>query len=953
MNERTSRKIPVTERQFLWVQDDDKGEVTLHVGPTMVSPTAADRVVIDDGQGSFREDSSARPQMMVEVGDNQYGVLYNPLVENEGGPNGKFKQGRNESRPLKNGTRSMIPGPCSFWLRPGQRVEVRDAHELASDQYLVVKVYAEVDKAAPFYEVTAKSAAITRATAENVRDDKTTGATTRIDQLSPSELRRGQLIVIRGLDTQLYIPPTGVDIVPDTSVDDTGAGMTAAAARQLLSQLPKLDESPAPEPIAANDAAGESFDDDNVAYEQEVGKQAPRRNLAQNAMVDQSARTRGRKAPAVPAPQAAAMPVQYQQAPASNAPNLAEVMQNAAVRRVLERQARQARLIRRAVVLGEKEYCVIIDADGKREIKVGPARVFPGPYDQFMVKGSRGRIYDAYELLPQRALWLRVIAPIKRGDLAAKLPRGVELESKDEYRPGDELLLTNVSTFFFPFNEIEVLSPETGQAVVGNDHSTVFIEKIGIDQKSGIYVRDLDTGEVRLVRGKQSYLVDPRKEVQITRTVAADDWNLWVAASEPHKETGEAITTPWAISVIVPHNNAILATSADGQRVIQGPCVTLLGYEETLTPILLSTGTPKSDDAPLRTCFLRTAGNRVSDVINVETADFVRISIRVSYSVMFSPEQKDRWFNHVNYIQVMCEHLRSLIRSRARSLSLSALWPQIPTLVRDTILGEKPPAGPRPGRGFAENGSTVMEVEVLSSAIEDKDIAVLMQRVQSQQVTLQIGDRQAAETLNSAKLRSEIEKQNQVLALEAREREAHLAEVSRKLAHQAALAEARESEVLAHERQALADAREAATLKAAWDRRAQAKGVELDLVGKDAEAKAAAHRLVQGAELETQAQVRDLEVLLIQAHSAATVAERNAVQRGLIEAMTALGDKVMLAEVAENMNLVTLFKGKDVGTILSEVLGGTQVMPTVRAMIEKFGPPQLGTSNGGSTAKPL
>ena len=27
MAERGSRKIPVTERQFLWVQDDDKGEV--------------------------------------------------------------------------------------------------------------------------------------------------------------------------------------------------------------------------------------------------------------------------------------------------------------------------------------------------------------------------------------------------------------------------------------------------------------------------------------------------------------------------------------------------------------------------------------------------------------------------------------------------------------------------------------------------------------------------------------------------------------------------------------------------------------------------------------------------------------------------------------------------------------------------------------------------------------
>jgi len=158
--ERTSRKIPVTERQFLWVQDDDKGEVTLHVGPTMVSPTAADRVVIDDGEGGFREDLSGRPQQMVELSDSQYAVLFNPLAENDGGPNGKFRAGRNESRPVRNGTRAMIPGPCSFYLRPGQRVDVRDAHELASNQYLVVKVYGEVDGNAPYYEVTARSAAI-------------------------------------------------------------------------------------------------------------------------------------------------------------------------------------------------------------------------------------------------------------------------------------------------------------------------------------------------------------------------------------------------------------------------------------------------------------------------------------------------------------------------------------------------------------------------------------------------------------------------------------------------------------------------------------------------------------------------------------------------------------------------------------------------------------------------
>src|SRR6185369_8325632 len=128
MAERGSRKIPVTERQFLWVQDDDKGEVILHVGPTMVSPTAADRVVIDDGQSGFVEDPSGQPQRMLELSDSQYAVLYNPLVERDEGPNGRFRSGRNEQKALRNGTRHMIPGPCSFYLRPGQRIEVRDAH---------------------------------------------------------------------------------------------------------------------------------------------------------------------------------------------------------------------------------------------------------------------------------------------------------------------------------------------------------------------------------------------------------------------------------------------------------------------------------------------------------------------------------------------------------------------------------------------------------------------------------------------------------------------------------------------------------------------------------------------------------------------------------------------------------------------------------------------------------
>lgn len=957
--ERTSRKIPVTERQFLWVQDDDKGEVTLHVGPTMVSPTAADRVVCDDGNGGFREDTSGKPQMMVELGDNQYAMLFNPLLESDGGPNGKFRPGRNESRAQRNGTRSMIPGPCSFHIRPGQRVDVRDAHELASNQYLVVKVYGEVDKNAPYYEVTARSAGITRATAENIVDTPT-----KAEDLKAVDLKRGQLIVIRGLDTQFYIPPTGVDIVPDTSLDDSGAAITAAAARQILAQLPPQGGGGASSVETAK-AAAEMAADELLAEAEEQGEipaqKAPRRQDP-NAYVDQSARARHRKAPtvssgpgapqqmqqAMPAPSAAPFgAVAAAPPPPPAAPtNLAEMLANASptIRRAIEKEARQARLIRRAVVLGEKEYCVIVDADGKREIKVGPARVFPGPYDTFMTFGSRQRVYDAYELLPQRALWLRVIAPITRAELAARLPRGVALE-KEQYFPGDEILLTGVSTFFFPFNEIEVLSPETGQAVVGNDHQNVFIEAIGIDQKSGIYVRDLTTGEVRLVRGKQSYLVDPRKEVQITRTVPVDEWNLWIAANEPHKWTDHPMTTPWALSIIVPNNTAVLVTNANARRVVEGPCVTLLGYEESLCSILLSTGTPKSDDSPLRTCFLRTVGNRVSDIITVETLDFVKVSIRVSYSVTFMQDQKERWFNNENYIQTMVEHLRSIVRGKARMMSLSTIWPQLPAVVRDTILGEKKDQSTsRPGRLFEENGTRVTEVEVLTAVIEDKTVAELMQKVQTESVTLAIGDRKATEALASAKLRAAIEAQTQTLLEEARARDARLAELTRKIAQASALAGVQDGELVAREKQSLADQREAAALQARVQRDAEAKAAELKLLSSDAKARAEAQRTLAAVDLETQQKLRELEVLLIKTQAEATVAERQAVQKGLIEAMTALGDKIMLGEVASNMNLVSLFKGKDVGTILSEVLGGTTIMRTVRALAEGSAKPANGSA---------
>jgi hypothetical protein len=327
---------------------------------------------------------------------------------------------------------------------------------------------------------------------------------------------------------------------------------------------------------------------------------------------------------------------------------------------------------------------------------------------------------------------------------------------------------------------------------------------------------------------------------------------------------------------------------------------------------------------------LRTVGNRVSDIIEVETSDFVRIHIRTSYSVTFHRDHKDKWFNCENYIQVMCDHLRSIVRSRTRTMALSQLWPQISQVVRDTILGPRAEGSEgRKGRFFAENGMLVTEVEILEAEIEDSVIAELMKNVQRESVTLTIGDRQAQEKVASMKLRAELERQQMELTLAQKQREAQLGELGRRLKHEAQLAELRERELVAAEQTRLQAEREQAEVKARIAKESLTLAAQVESLAKEASAKAGANMTLHNEELDYQSRLRALDIQLLTAQANAIVAERTAVQPQLVEALTALGDKALLTEVARNMNLVSLFRGKEAGEILKEVIGGTRFVPAL------------------------
>jgi len=980
MTERETRKIPVTDRECLWVLNEDMGEVSLFVGPTLVQPAAADRVVVDDGEGGFRIDASARPQKMIEISDGQYAVINNPVESaGPGNPNGDFKEGKNSSVDLRNGTKAMVSGPCAFYLRPGQRVEVRDAHRLDANEFVVAEVYGEVDEDSEYYDLTvdaARSSAFTRPAATDSEDDASE---------QKRALRRGARIVITGLDTNFYIPPTGIDIVPDTSVDSSGTRVTPEVARRLLrgiaadstasvsNRLPEMSYA---------DASEKGYDPEAIRQHLEAlstpvfkkGGAITRSAMSDDRMVDQSARSRHRVDPFYAQDKAAAQQAMMsvnlaagddyvsEERQAEAREHLEDMVQNVpSFQSAIQKEARKAALVRKAVVLGEKEFCVIVNEDGQRQVKRGPARVFPGPHDRFQTHGSRNRIYDAYELLPQRALWLRVITSITADDLRKNLPPGVKFEA-DSYEPGHELIIHGVSAFFFPFNEIEVLDA-TGEVVVGNDHSRVIIEEIGIDQKSGIYVRDLNTGEARLIRGKQSYLVDPRKEVQIIRIVPPEDWNLMIAEFEPHKRSNKPVTTPWAVSVTIPHNMAVLATSATGQRIAVGPCVELLDYEERLAVLKLSTGRPKQTNRALSTCFLKIRGNRVSDVIEVVTSDFVRLSMTVSYTIAFLEEQKSRWFDHQNYVQLLANHMRSMTRGAVRKLDFLEFWPQVEDFTRNVILGTKTEEeGERTGRTFTENGMHISEVEVLASTIDDAEISDRMREVQRESVTLCIGDREAHEQLKSAKLRAAIGDETRVIESAEREKNHEVGLKDAELSHASTLNVIGKGHDESKKRLANESEREMLRLRDQAEREELALQAKLEDLRKTAEAQRevdAAKALLDAETLDRQHDLErryrqameEIETAAHLSRSEATVNELKAVQPQLVEALTALGEAGLAKVAAENMGLISLVKGQDATTLLSNLLGGTRAARVLNAMSEKYPSTaaSLPPSNGDGT----
>jgi major vault protein len=381
---------------------------------------------------------------------------------------------------------------------------------------------------------------------------------------------------------------------------------------------------------------------------------------------------------------------------------------------------------------------------------------------------------------------------------------------------------------------------------------------------------------------------------------------------------------------------AVQVADADGTRkVVEGPATLLLEYAESLDVLSLSTGKPKNTDRLFRTAYLSVKNNKVSDIIEVETIDHVKVRVKLSYNVNFEGDS-GKWFTIENYVKHMCDHVRSVLKGRTKKQTIENFYNTATDFIRDNILGtaKLPDAvnlqgAPRPGMPFPENGMRVTDVEVLGVEIVDTNVANLLAQSQQQVVQQNIQLAQAKQRLEMIMANEELKRQ---------EAEATSATAERKLQLEGAELQAKltlELDKIGAEIQKRTE----------LEKQHQADEAIKNFVHEQALSRQEAERNLQ-ATWANDDQQRWLKQ--IQAQTLAVADQMKAIDPNLSAALMSVAAQETLAKVAHELSFHQILGGENAVDVLRKVFANTPLEALMAKVIGTAG--ALGT-NGSTTVK--
>lgn len=624
--------------------------------------------------------------------------------------------------------------------------------------------------------------------------------------------------------------------------------------------------------------------------------------------------------------------------------------------------------IRDAVTLERLEYCILKDEDGNKRYVHGPEVVFPEPTESFVTSPKGGFIFRAIELSKISGIYVKVIAEYADDDGTVH-PVGEELfitgDNQMIYYPRPEHAIINYDekilhhAIAIPDGEgIYVMNRMNGEiktvrgpAMYLPDPRVEVVVKRKLSQRecnlwypgnqtalaynAGLTEKSLEKAIAKSVKAATANL-DSSTATAYSVTNSVNNINrefqtLAYLESNAGISRGTSYTKPRTITLDNKYDGvvsldvwtgyAVNVVSKNGTRkVARGPQTILLDYDQTLEELQLSTGKPKTTDKVEHTVFLRYENNKVSDIISVETKDFVECSVKVSYCVDFDPAYMDSWFSVDNYVKYLCDRIRSLLKREVKKHTIEDFYQNYSDIVRNIAIDysenttSEKASNKHEGRFFRENGMFVKDCEVLSLTVES-EIAEILESHQRDMVekSLELSDAEARVKVAEALFDAE-KKENELASTKLINRmNLQGEEARRKLEIQAEVNRKQEAEKQA------------------------AKQAEKDmqiLIDAIHEAEMTRKQKETDANIAEKQALADIEKAKQEAYAKTVADVMKSIQPDLVAAIQAQSDSKVFNSIATGIAPYAIGNGESAAEFVDRLLHGT----TLEGIVNKFAP---------------
>lgn len=830
---RSTTELVLPEGEYAYTRDTTSGVTYVRLGPTVVNAQAQDQPVIFDVKGGrfneIRLTEAAQQNTVVPTG--HYAVLTNPAA------NGLHPEGgKAVAKDLNIGQRVHIPGPTTFALWPRQSTKVIEGHQLRSNQYLLVRVYDEVAARENWAKAVVKKATTSGEAATSEDDTDVVVAS----HSTPNDLSVGRLLVIRGMEISFYIPPTGVEVVPDKAGNFTRDALTLERLQYCI-------------------------------------------------LIDEDGNKRYVRGPDVVFP----LPTErFHSSPKGDL------------------HFRPVELNGKIQGIHVKVIADYVDVDGDH----GPEGKEYNEGDELFITGKTTPIYfpcEQHSAIKYDGKTKHFATAIPSGDGRYVMARhsGVinMIDGGEQGKvylpdPRDEVFVRRVLTA----GECEAAYPGNHEVLEYNEALRELQIRAPVTRKGVVTAGEIKrSAKMKNLSLGDAEFADVSTYGQAMAEVAGDEFVRKATYTEPRAVTLGNNKFSGVPKINVWTGYAVMLVDTAGQRRVEvGPQRILLGFNETMETLALSTGKPKTTDNLLTTAYLQVEHNKVSDIISAVTSDHVNVSVKVSYRVNFEGDDPTRWFTVSNYVKFLCDHARSVLKASIRATPIEEFFKRSEDFIRDTVLGMKPEDGSqREGMSF-ENGMRIYDVEVLTVNIGDEQIQHMLAQAQHESVRSSV-------ELAQAQRRLEVQKQHEKIKRDEAEAKALTSEHNAKLGT---------DEIARRLTMALAEL-ESGVERSKKDLDLQN---EQDKVTQAAvEAEISRKRLAADAEISVIQSKEEIRLAALAAEAKITIDRLKAVDKGFSEALLALGNQDTLVKVAEAMSVQQFVGGKNLVEVIGKAFEGS------------------------------